>query len=446
MDITGEGFKERSPAMLFNFNGENGTDSGTTWELLFTEGVYFKTEGGDNEDENPERVNGIQPDGIRDFSWIQTPAAVGHTHTLTAKKENLISVSGNTSGTSSNHYHTLTNAINGNTGADNHNHEGTISMTPNEVVVSAPSTTSRGVGPVIEPVPEVLDTDGEWGEPNGDWSDPIEGSPPNEEGWDYEVISTGTPGGWELVGDFRFHENYCTLHDWNNPPCEGHDGYYGVGNWQSIRYQHPNYIDGFYWECTSREINPNNGVVTLNRIHIIELGSIPSDGGKQDEWVDGNLISYSYILERSGDWMVIREGTFERVWGTSGTYKRRTKTWIPGDNGTPEIPGSGSVNAVSSVNTSFTSFTVNTTDISLGGDGSHSHTISIPTSGSSNGTGHTHTISASGIADINVSGSTISGGAHSHTFDFTYSSLSGAKIASETTVKNRKMRIWRRTA
>jgi hypothetical protein len=161
-------------------------------------------------------------------------------------------------------------------------------------------------------------------------------------------------------------------------------------------------------------------------------------------------VSYRFRLGSISSTYRKRTATWhdERV---EDTYKKRSKTWVDANDGSPEIPGSGIAYAVSSVNTSFTSFSVNTTGISLGGDGSHSHTISIPTSGSSNENGHTHTVSASGIADINVSGSTISGGTHNHTFDFIYNELKdisnqNTKIATETTVKNRQMRIWRRTA
>jgi hypothetical protein len=392
MDITGEGFENRSPAMLFNSDRGNGTDSGTTWELLFTEGVYFKTEGGDNEDENPQRVNGIQPDGIRDFRWIQTQTAIDHTHTLTAKNtSNPICVSGNTNGTNDNHYHTLEEALDGSTGADSHNHEGTISMTPSRVVVNAPSTGNRGVGPVVPA------SDGYWGEPYGEWSDEITGDT-----WQFNTGHDDIYDGYDVM---IIKENTWDV-DWGDWVDIGS----GSG---SSEYFYNVTLPAFYASHQSSRLEEYN---------------VRTESGGPD--------NISYTFEK-------RNGVPHN--NMDGIYKRRTCTWHD------PIPESGSVNAVSSVNTSFVSFSVNTTGISLGGDGSHSHTISIPTSGSSNENGHTHTVSASGIADINVSGSTISGGAHSHTFIFKYSELKdisnqNTRIASETTVKNRKMRIWRRTA
>jgi hypothetical protein len=423
MDITGEGFKERSPAMLFNSDRGNGTDSGTTWELLFTEGVYFKTEGGDNEDENPERVNGIQPDGIRDFSWIQTQTAIDHTHTLTAEKENQIDVSGNTSGTNDSHYHTLEEAVNGSTGSDSHNHEGTISLSPSRIVVSALSTTSRGVGPVIAP------TNGEW--VYGNWEYGFPGDPPPDTNeWDYEV---DTPP--EIYGEWVPYGTLCALDVWNDPSCTNHPE--GLRLYRSSKFF---LNDGdwvrYYWRCEGRWMDgvDNPQGTDWWFVHNVYIGSY--------ERIRTNYPYYDeYRLVESGSHINVET----RSSWTVGTYKRRAKTLVPGDN------GSGSVNAVSSVNTSYTSFSVSTSGVSLGGDGSHSHMISIPTSGSSNENGHTHTVLASGIADINVSGSTESGGAHSHTFDFMYNELKdisnqNTRIASETTVKNRKMRIWRRTA
>jgi hypothetical protein len=431
MDITGEGFKERSPAMLFNSDRGNGTDLGTTWELLFTEGVYFKTEGGDNEDENPLRVNGIQPDGIRDFGWEQTSKEIeDHTHILAAKNTgNPISVSGNTNGTSSNHYHTLETAINGSTEEASHSHDGEISMEPSEVVVNAPSTSSKGVGPVIAPTPEVPATDGHW--VYGNWQGPIPGhAPTNTNGWEYREsdIYSWDYGDWEPYGFVPTGEY------WNSQMQS--DG--SVLFCRQVRSVYTDWSDPPEYYGRSSVIPPNTDTERYT--------------GEDLHWSGpgGTFVWDIYISRRSltGFMVEIRLGT-KVVTGVQ--YERRTKTWVPGTPEIPYNPGSGSVNAVSSVNTSFTSFSVNTSGISLGGDGSHSHTISIPTSGSSNENGHTHAVLASGIADINVSGSTISGGAHSHTFNFQYSELidinnQNTRIASETTVKNRKMRIWRRTA
>jgi hypothetical protein len=90
--------------------------------------------------------------------------------------------------------------------------------------------------------------------------------------------------------------------------------------------------------------------------------------------------------------------------------------------------------------------------VSFGSSGSHSHPIvTIPTTTSSESATHTHTVTASGNNSISVTGNTTSGGTHSHTFGFKYSELKdisnqNTKTASETTVKNRQMRIWRRVA
>jgi hypothetical protein len=549
MDITGEGFKERSPAILFNSDRGNGTDTGTTWELLFTEGVYFKTEGGDNEDENPERVNGIQPDGIRDFGWLQTPTAIGHTHTLTAEKENQIEVKGNTNGTSNNHYHTLEEAINGSTGAVSHSHSGSISMSPSQAVTGAPSTGSTNVGPVIEP------TDGHWCEPYGEWSDEIRGNPPNEEGWDYMIVSPNSwgPGygdgeyglsgwtdweaidksrgvilggggtgagvigsltvlmaneivqykwdpigrenvvfggqvewmdisrrtrlgwvedidGWRYYGEWVDDENpLCSWSDWIKPPCWGRGEHNmtenGEDQYRSTRYGAWG-LGGHNWHCEYRHRNWQN-IPNLPKVHgpwsdwtpmhVYPLGDVtyPTQGPTQSDAVadENGIITYwDTQLTKKGENMIIQRRPVKRFFGSNGTYKKRTKTWIPGNN------GSGSVDAVSSVNTSFASFSVNTTGISLGGDGSHSHTINISTTATSNDAAHTHSVTASGIADIDVSGKTESGGTHSHTYSFKTNrdlylldllgNLTSVKvpIAGETTVKNRKMRIWRRTA
>jgi hypothetical protein len=593
MDITGEGFKERSPAMLFNFIGENATDTGTTWELLFTEGVYFKTEGGDNEDENPERVNGIQPDGIRDFSWTQTQTAIDHTHTLKAKNaSNPISVSGNTNGTNNNHYHTLEEALDGNAAEVSHNHTGNISMAPNQGVVSEPSRTSRGVGPVIQPVdgyysygewvyggtgnppadtstmeyrvltPATPDGDGQW--VYGPWSGTISGVPPYEDGWDYEVLTSGeghyeATGSWESTGEvatvpsndanyeYRVDSTNHTWSDWSYygiyatvPNNTGNDEYrkaliepevysewnpkdkntwtnwsslegavaapWGVVNINGVDKQIIGYADygkckfratdglygpecpwgaegGYYVEIRSQGYSSTNWKYLL-------IAAIPHDTNTEEyesedvyyklndgtTWKPYGNNACGIVLIRTRSFLgykiekrtksitgyIVSRRTRTWVPGTgSGTYKRRTKTWVLGGTpGTyerrtktwhPPVAGSGSIDVVSSMNTSFATFSVNTTGISLGGTGSHSHTISIPTSGSSNENGHTHTVLASGIADINVSGSTISGGTHSHTFNLNYSELKdisnqNTRIASETTVKNRKMRIWRRTA
>jgi hypothetical protein len=457
LDITGEGFKERSPAMLFNSDRGNGTDTGTTWELLFTEGVYFKTEGGDNEDENPLRINGIQPDGIRDFGWEQTPPPVGHTHTLTAEGNNRIDVSGNTNGTRRRHYHTLTDAIDGSTEEASHTHDGDISMEPDQAVTSAPSTGSTGVGPVIQPV------DGYYS--YGNWVYGGTGSPPADTStMEYRVLTTATNGYWEYgeweggfpgsppanTDNWEYAVEFgAVIAHWGEPLGGEIDiGSYAYGRYTTLDGQ------GVPW-ITS----------TVN-------GYMTSDGYNSDKWSFWRfevvvLTPHWLVLDSHGNEVGL--GSLQHIWvreklgwyeGSPATYKKRSKTWVPGDNATyeqrtktwhPPVAGSGSVNAVSRVNTSYTSFSVNTTGISLGWDGSHSHSISIPTSGSSNENGHTHTVSASGIADINVSGSTTGGGAHSHTFDFIYNELKditnqNTRIASETTVKNRKMRIWRRTA
>jgi hypothetical protein len=217
------------------------------------------------------------------------------------------------------------------------------------------------------------------------------------------------------------------------------------------------------WSCEWRQRNWQN-IPNLPKVHgpwsnwnpvlgsdasyilgTVPIGPTPTQATAANADVNGIATYWQTQLIKKGENMIIQRRPVKWFPGSNGTYKKRTMTWIPSNNGT------GSVDAVSSVNTSFTSFSVNTSGISLGGDGSHSHTISIPTSGSSNENGHTHTVSASGIADINVSGNTESGGAHSHTFDFKYNELNdisnqNTRIASETTVKNRKMRIWRRTA
>jgi hypothetical protein len=557
LDITGEGFEKRSPAMLFNFIGENGTDSGTTWELLFMEGVYFKTEGGDNEDENPLRVNGIQPDGIRDFSWIQTKTAPDHTHTLKAEKENQIGVKGNADASSFNHYHTLSSAINATAETESHSHEGSVIIEPSELVANAPSISSTGVGPVIAPVPaqdgyysygtwsgiktgvppnnagmdyevitsptEGIPGEGEW--VYGTWSDPISGSPPYQAGWEYEILSSGTDG---HLGDWSEWEHINTVyntspteeyrayytedwHNWGNPTNPGDqigtvynvppnidtetykeeysithkgltDWIYGWIEDNSWRHQYwgPWNPDG----KTNLNENEKNELISKN-IFVREYDdntTIP--GSILVHYIYNNYannektITYDiYFFPHTGQWTVhsirrkivykVERRTQTWVDGVGGIYKRRTKTWV--DGGTPADPGSyrertktwhppvqatdgsGSVDAVSSVNTSFASFSVNTSGISLGGDGSHSHTVNIPTTATSNDAAHTHSVTANGTADINVSGSTISGGAHSHTFDFNYNELKdisnqNTRIASETTVKNRKMRIWRRTA
>jgi hypothetical protein len=409
----------------------------------------------------------------------QTPPPVGHTHTLTAEGNNKIDVSGDTAGTRRRHYHTLTDAIDGSTEEASHSHDGDISMEPDQVVTSSPSTGSTGVGPVIQPVDgyysygnwvyggtgsppadtstmeyRVLTsaTDGEWGPPYGEWSDEITGVPPNEDGWDYWILSGvngywGEPyGEWEYVG---------MMNQWNQMPVNGEYEYRrSIRDNNNDPWPNSSYTAWSEWE---EHVTPLAG------------GGYPYPDTDTTEYHSFRVffqeVSGKYFLayySRTRAFMGYLVEKRRRTWHDPipGVYWKRTMTWVPGSPATyeqrtktwhPPIPGSGSVNAVSRVNTSFTSFSVNTGGISLGGDGSHSHTISIPTSGSSNENGHTHTVSASGIADINVSGNTISGGAHNHTFNFMYNELKdisnqNTRIASETTVKNRKMRIWRRTA
>jgi hypothetical protein len=269
------------------------------------------------------------------------------------------------------------------------------------------------VGPVIEA------TNGEWA--YGNWEYGFPGDPPPDTNeWDYEVDTPGGGGYWDSpYGD----PIELGLYTWRRYTIDGHECKWFLTNADGYYTSDGYYSDKWFFIMETVILNPPWSVVD-------EFGN------------HGSLASAQCIFVRE------KLGWHEHL----ASYKRRTKTWVPGNN------GSGSVNAVSSVNTSFISFTVNTTGISLGGDGSHSHTISIPTSGSSNENGHTHTISASGTADINVSGRTESGGIHSHTFDFKtnrdlylldlFGNLTTAKvpIAGETTVKNRKMRIWRRTA
>jgi hypothetical protein len=378
-------------------------------------------------------------------------------------------------------------------------------MSPSQAVTSAPSTGSRGVGPVIEP------TNGEW--VYGNWEYGFPGSPPPDTNeWDYEVDTPGGGGYWD--SNWNDWEDYGTFPsvpaNTYNPPVEYRkkenkpevygdwepNGYsdwqvyvhFPVGNElgtvfgvQIVKFSDSDKLEYKAYSIISGEERPEGEVWNIEGGFIVRyrgkgyypLGGVnavtnpvpvPTDPDTEDYktddvWytlIDGtkHKSSMQVLLKRTKSVIGYKVERRTKNWisDTGGTYKRRTKTWVPGNN------GSGSLNAVSSVNTSFISFTVNTSGVSLGGDGSHSHTISIPTSGSSNENGHTHTVSASGTADINVSGRTESGGAHSHTFDFKtnrdlylldlFGNLTTAKvpIAGETTVKNRKMRIWRRTA
>jgi hypothetical protein len=430
-------------------------------------------------------------------------------------------------------------------------------MTPNEGVANAPIITSRGVGPVTEATPGVPETDGEWGEPYGEWSEEISGSPPNEEGWDYMIVSSGTDinwgpgygdweygitydgfGNWEIIdvwrdgtgecegigvrgrawndisgsttqfrngptessenapmggtwtwgyrynrtktkawnldvfGDWTYYGDwidcgvYCSWDDWIKPWCTPPHLMDERHQWRASKYHGYSsplgygYMDEYYWRCMSRTRYSNNSEWSAwEDVNNHGYLPFPPFAIETPYNVDelGIVSNWNVRFVQRGEQVIVQKQPTKYFHVVNTTYKKRTKTWIPGDNGTPEIPGSASVNAVSSVNTSFASFSVNSSGISLGGDGSHSHTINILTTATSNDAAHTHTVSASGIADIDVSGKTESGGAHSHTYSFKYKDLylldilgnpTTVKVpnAGETTVKNRKMRIWRRTA
>jgi hypothetical protein len=291
---------------------------------------------------------------------------------------------------------------------------------------------------------------------------------------EWRNVSKRTELGWVKVsGEWRYYGEWvddgvlCSWSDWIEPPCWG-EGKHNMEENGEYQYRSQRYgawgLGSHSWSCEWRQRNwqniPNlpkvhgpwsnwNPVIGSDAIYILGVVPPPTQGPTRvtaaNADADGIATEWDTQLIKRGENIIIQRRPVKLFFGSNGTYKKRTKTWVPSNN------GSGEVNAVSSVNTSFASFSVNTSGISLGGDGSHSHTISIPTSGSSNENGHTHTVEANGTADINVSGSTISGGAHSHTFDFIYSELKdisdrNTRIASETTVKNRKMRIWRRTA
>jgi hypothetical protein len=132
----------KTPEELFNSPEDDGSSVRTKWEIIYNdEGVFFKTEGGSNPDAG--RVDGIQPDGIRDFTWNQSHTAGNHTHTLKANGSNVISVTGSTKSTDSTHSHTIPETIGTVGEGGEHSHEGSISMTPSQAVTSVSENTTN---------------------------------------------------------------------------------------------------------------------------------------------------------------------------------------------------------------------------------------------------------------------------------------------------------------
>jgi hypothetical protein len=131
------------PSQLFN-TMKDGVWVGTTWEgPIFKDGVFFKTEGGDNEDANPTRVNGIQPDGIRDFGWEQTHTAEDHEHTLSARNQTqgITVTAAATGSTTVPHTHTI-NAGTASAGTHSHSTSGSVSCSPSSIVSGVSGSTS----------------------------------------------------------------------------------------------------------------------------------------------------------------------------------------------------------------------------------------------------------------------------------------------------------------
>jgi hypothetical protein len=383
----------KTPEKLFNSPEDDGSSVRTKWEIIYDdEEVYFKTEGGSNPD--AERVDGVQPDGIRDFTWNQSHTAGDHTHTLEANGDNILSVTGTTTSTGNTHRHTIP-ATNGTVGeGGEHSHSASININPTRAITSVSENTAN-VG----------------------------------------TVQPALGGRWVIVGEWSHYATICSSDAWNNPPCGGHAGS------ESIQYStHRGSVNMgdytyYYWSCEYRThsdpplpgSNPITGWSDWRNTH----GESVQIGG------------WSYPSSDPDHEYQIRVGA-----NTADVYIADRK-WIPPTEATGEVLVGTSV-----ITTTQFSGSINSLPINI--SGSHSHTINIPTTTSNNDSTHTHSITANRSNAISVTGNTTSGGTHIHTFQFNYRDLFLAvnnvnsinekvKIATETTVKNRQMRIWRRT-
>jgi hypothetical protein len=261
------------------------------------------------------------------------------------------------------------------------------------------------------------------------------------------------------MGNYTYYYWRCEYRWFSDPPAPGSDPITGWSDWMDAHgsetigsWTHPITDPDHTYEIRVGESTVD--------VYIAEQKYFPASPATGSESVAGSIgvASWSDWSVYSGPYMEQYQANNAKPADIAGSVQYRVgdvlEAWNVGEGGTG--PWFVLVRTFGGVASDSLSVTISGGSGGSGGS-DHTHTLNIPTNTSSNTDTHIHTVTASENNAISVTGNTTSGGTHSHTFQFNYRDLLLAinnvnsinekvKIATETTVKNRQMRIWRRTA